>query len=130
MFSTSTLMCCTIPALLSVIVGAATVASTASTIPGFITFAIHKKWIFIITAAMLLLNAAVIYRPRASTADEVRDISNRRLAKFFMSVCDIDAKEYCEPVSKAAKIIFWVSVLFYIIGFTFAYILPYLLYGI
>lgn len=130
LFSTSTLMCCTIPALLSVIVGATTVASTLSMMPWFVTIAVHKKWIFIVTALMLTLNAMVIYRRRVTTASEIQDLPNQRFAKFFMTVCDIDAKEYCEPVSKAAKIIFWISVLMFLIGFIFAYILPYVLYGI
>jgi uncharacterized membrane protein len=110
LLSTSTLLCCTIPALLSLIAGAATVASAMSAFPSLIIIAKNKEWIFLIAAVMLLLNAYAIYRPGRE--------------------CDINAKEYCEPVSKGAKIIFWVSVVIYVIGFTSAFILPYLLYGI
>lgn len=110
LFSTSTLICCTIPALLSLIAGAATIASAMSAFPWLITIARNKEWIFIFAAVMLLINAYAIYRPGR--------------------VCDINAKDYCAPVSKAAIIIFWVSVVIYLIGFISAFILPYLLYGI
>lgn len=110
LFSTSTLLCCTIPALLSFIAGVGAVMSLMSAFPWMAKIGLYSGYIFTIAAIMLLINGYFIYRP------------NR--------VCPTDAKEYCEPVSKFAKGIFWTSVIIYIIGFTFAFILPYVLYGI
>ena len=108
--STSTLLCCTLPALLSLIAGSTAVASLITTFPLLITISKYHGWIFIVAGVLLTINGWLLYRHGRA--------------------CPIEGKQYCEPTTKVARIIFWVSVLIYCIGFLFAYILPYLLYGI
>lgn len=106
--SSSTLICCTLPALLAVIAGNAAVLSLISNFPWLVKLSYYKDWLFIIAGALLVLNGFMLYRKKA---------------------CPIEAKDYCEPASKIAKIIFIISVFLYLIGLSFSYIIPYVLYG-
>ena len=55
-FSTSTLLCCALPALLVAIGAGGVMASIYANVPGFTAFVQNKNLIFIIVAVLLLIN--------------------------------------------------------------------------
>lgn len=105
--SSATLLCCTLPAFIALIAGGASVVALFSTFPFLITISQYKLWIFLAAGLMLTLNGYLLYRPEKA--------------------CPIDSKDYCEPVTKGAKIIFWVSVGLVVTGLLFAYVIPWIM---
>lgn len=108
--SSATLLCCALPATLSVIAGAAAVSTLFSIFPWIIPLSYYKDWLFIIAAVALIINGYFLYRPSR--------------------VCPIEEKENCERAMRVSKIIFWFSVALVLIGFFFAYLLTPLLFAL
>jgi len=102
--STSTLLCCALPALLVTIGAGAVMAGIASNVPGYIWLTEQKIALFILSGLMLAL--ALFVRWRARNAP-----------------CPIDpvAARACTRLRRISGIILWVSVAIYLVGGFFAF---------
>ena len=104
--STSTLLCCALPAFLSIFVGGMVVSSYISFFPWLIPLSEYKSILFIATGLLLLVNGIILFRKKS---------------------CPIDKKEECESATKSGKLIYIVAVVFYAVGILFSYIVPFLM---
>jgi|APSaa5957512493_1039668.scaffolds.fasta_scaffold161159_1 mercuric ion transport protein len=103
--SFTTLFCCALPILLiSLGMGAAMISLTAN-FPALIWISQYKLELFIIAAIMLTISGYIIFKKQQS--------------------CPADPKlaASCKKLKKINKIIFYIAVTFYLIGFFFAYII-------
>lgn len=107
--SSSTLVCCALPALLVTFGAGAVLASLVSTFPALIWLSHHKLALFLGSGVMLLAGGWLQKRPAACPLDPA-------MARA------------CVRYKKISKIVYWASVVLYLIGGFFAYILPALLY--
>ncbi len=106
--STSTLVCCALPALF-VILGAGTVfAGLTSSIPQLIWLAERKVSLFIISGFMLTLSGYL-------------ELHNKDKS------CDISQKNSCEQTKRWSAYVWWLSLILYGIGFFFSFGLTLLL---
>jgi len=104
--SFSTLICCAIPALLVALGLGASLAGFLSRYPQLIWLSEHKVWIFVGGGVLLLLGGILQKKNEGE-------------------LCPIGEKEEaCRDTRKYSKVIYLVSLIFYFIGFSFAYILP------
>lgn len=110
--SLSTLFCCALPVLLVSIGMGATFASMTSTFPQIIWLTERKDMLFAITAVLLV-------------------VSFLMMKKSESLACPIDADqaEVCGEAKNSTKIVFWTTVIIYLVGFSFSYIIPRILYG-
>ncbi len=109
--SLSTLLCCALPVLLVSIGMGATFASMTSTFPQIIWLTERKDVLFVITAILLIVSYIMMKRAEGLA-------------------CPIDPAqaEVCGEAKSGTKIVFWVTVVIYLVGFAFSYIIPYILY--
>jgi uncharacterized membrane protein len=103
--SFSTLLCCALPALLVSLGMGAVMIGLVSNIPGLIWLSAHKLGLFIIAGIMLSISAFFTYRKGQSCP------ADPKLAKA------------CQKLNKFNKITLWISIILYLIGFFFAYII-------
>ncbi len=105
--SMSTLICCALPSLLVGLGMGAVMAGLASNVPGLIWISEHKVGVFIIAGIMLIINGILLWMNRNAP-------------------CPIDPKlrEACIKGRRSSKILYIVSLAVYLIGFSFAYIIP------
>ncbi len=104
--SFSTLICCALPILLVSLGMGAVVASLASNVPFLITLSLHKTWVFVISAIILLLATWALYRlGRACPTNP-------------------DLALACITAQKWNTRFLWSSIAIWVIGFVAAYILP------
>lgn len=105
--SSSTLICCAIPALLVSLGMGATVAGLVSTFPGIVILSQHKILVFVM--AFMLLGASGIF-----------------LLISRNEPCPIDPQlaRACTTERKRSKVIYLVSLGLFLIGFFVAFILP------
>ncbi len=106
--SSSTLVCCALPALFVGLGAGAVFAGLTSSIPQLIWISEHKTIVFIIAGLLLCLSAYLEYY-------------NKNIN------CDINQKDACANTRSWSKRIWSISLSFYIIGLFFAFILPFLL---
>ena len=106
--SASTLICCALPAVIVTVAGGAALAGLVSNYPQLIWLSEHKVWLFSIAGIMLLAAGFTQYKNRNAP-------------------CPIDANaaKACMRLRLINAVIFWVSVLMYLTGFSFAFIAPY-----
>jgi hypothetical protein len=102
--SSATLLCCALPAALSIIAGGAAVGSLLSLFPWLIPLSQYHNWIFSVAAILLLVNGIFIFRPKGKVA------------------CAITGGRGCEVVGQFSKTIFWISIALYTIGLFFTYL--------
>lgn len=102
--STSTLLCCALPALLVTLGAGAAMAGLTANVPGLIWLSAHKNTLFL--AAGVLLAASVFIRWRARNAP-----------------CPADPAQAaaCGRMRRAGGVIQWVAVAVYLTGGFFAY---------
>ena len=101
--STTTLLCCALPATLSIIAGGAAVGSLISVFPWLIPISKHHNWIFLIAGILLLINGIFVIKPKGKVA------------------CSITGGKGCEVAGSFSKWMFWISIILYSIGVFFAY---------
>ena len=107
--SLTTLFCCALPVLFVSVGMGAVFASITATIPQINFLVERKNTLFIVTAILLALSYVL-------------------MARAIPQECPID-QEAC-PTSKSwTQRIFWFSVVVYVIGAFFSYVLPWILYG-
>lgn len=105
--STSTLICCALPALLVALGAGSVMAALVSHLPGLIMVSINKIPIFIFAGIMLTLGGYLQWRNR-------------------FEPCPVDSvqAEACMKSRRVSLIIYIVSLSLYLIGGFFAFIAP------
>jgi hypothetical protein len=106
--SASTLICCALPALFVFIGAGSALAGLVGVFPQLIWLSKHKVYLFGIAFLGLIL-AKVLQNNSTQTE------------------CDRLNKTTCSDVKKASDWIWWVSLIMTIIGFFFAYLLPFVM---
>jgi len=103
--SGSTLLCCALPALLVSLGAGAVLASLVSAIPALIWISKHHSLVFATAGVMLVIGGALQARPAA---------------------CPLDPKlaAACSRYKRISRIIYALSVLAYLVGVFFAFVLP------
>ena len=104
--SLSTLICCALPALMVSLGAGAALAGVVTAFPQLIWVSEHKLGVFVFAGVMLLLSGVATYRNRNAPCP-----TDPALAKS------------CMTLRRIASYIFWISVLIYGTGFTFAFLL-------
>lgn len=103
--SFSTLLCCALPALLVSLGLGAAMAGFLSKYPQLIWLSENKLFIFIAGGMLLGLGGILQF-------------------SLPKKECPIDFKEACEETKDWSKPLYFVSLIIYLIGFAFAYVLP------
>ena len=111
--SLSTLLCCALPVTFVALGMGATFAGLTSSFPQITWLTAHKNTLFVITGITLILSYYLIKR-------------SEKLS------CPIDEnqKNACKSSKKISKYIFWGSLVLYIVGLLFSFIIPRILYGL
>ncbi len=107
--SLSTLICCALPALLVTIGLGAAMAGFLGQFPQLIWFSENKLWLFLASGFLLALTGYAQWRSKSAP-------------------CPVGPKgEACASTRKWSLYVYFLSLAIYLIGFNFAYILPYLI---
>lgn len=103
--SVGTLVCCALPALFITLGAGAALAGLVSNVPWLIALSVHKKWVFGIAGALLLVTGVLRYINRNAP-------------------CPIDkaAALACTKLRRISAWMYWISVGIYATGFFFAFI--------
>ena len=105
--SLSTLLCCALPALIVGLGMGAAMAGFLAQYPELIWISENKTWLFAIGGVLLALGGVLQYSQRNAP-------------------CPINEKgEACTDTRKNSRIIYYISIFIYLVGFSFAYVLPY-----
>lgn len=108
--SFGTLFCCALPALFVLLGAGAVFAGLTSAIPQITFIAEHKNGIFIFAGTMISLNLFLRFKNRYNPCPIDPNLTNS-----------------CKKLKKISNIIFYVSVIFFLIGLSFTYLVPYFL---
>ncbi|MDG1445217.1 MAG: hypothetical protein P8Q15_02555, partial [Methylophilaceae bacterium] len=108
--SSSTLICCALPATLVAIGSVATLTSLLSTFPQLIWVSEHKEIVFGLAAMMLLLAGYLQWQARHAPCPAEPALA-----------------QVCIKTRKQALFIYWISVMIFLIGAFFAFIAPLLI---
>ena len=110
--SLGTLLCCALPVTLVTLGMGATFASLTANFPQVIWLTQYKELLFIATGVFLIVSYLMLKR-----------------AQKLDCPIDIDQRDVCQESKAAINNIFWLSVVIYMIGFLFSYIIPKVFYG-
>lgn len=104
--SSSTLICCAIPAFLVLLGAGSSVAALVVTFPQLIWLSEHKVWIFGFGAIMLGLSWY--------------------FSHIRKEACPIDptVAENCRQTKQWTNLLWWISAILYLIGFGVSYLAP------
>lgn len=105
--SSSTLICCALPALLIGLGAGAALSTLVSIVPQLVWLSIYKTEIFIFATCMLAFAGFMQWRARYAPCP-----TDPQLAKT------------CQRTRRASLIIYFISLMIYLIGGFFAFILP------
>ena len=108
--STGTILCCALPALLVALGAGASLSSLIATFPQIVWVSKYKLYIFTAAFILIILSGYLQWYARKLPCP-----SNKLLA----------AK--CMRARRVSLVIYFVSVGILLIGFTFAFVIPYLL---
>lgn len=102
--STGTLICCALPVILVTLGLGSAVAAVTGSLPWLIILSRHKEWVFAGSALMLALAGWALFRPGRA--------------------CPIDPQtgELCDRAQRWNRLIFGLSVMIWVIGFSFAWL--------
>ncbi|MCE3254677.1 MAG: hypothetical protein K0R25_171 [Rickettsiaceae bacterium] len=105
--SIGTLFCCALPALFVLLGAGVAFAGFSALFPQLEWIVEHKNIIFIFAALIISLNGFLLYKNRNAP-------------------CPIDPTlaKACTNARKVGKIVFYFSLIFFLTGFFFAYLLP------
>ncbi len=109
--STGTLICCALPALLVSIGAGAVMAGLIEAVPQLVWLGKHKTQVFLFAAVMIVLSGVMQWRARSMP-------------------CPADPAQAaaCMRARKVSWIIWWVSVVAFIIGWFFAFVAQYVFF--
>lgn len=102
--STSTLLCCALPALLVTIGAGAVMAGIASNVPGYVWLTENKLGLFMLSGALLALALLMRWRMRNAPCP-----------------VDPDAARACNRLRRVSGYILYSSVAIYVVGGFFAF---------
>ena len=110
--SLSTLLCCALPVTLVTLGMGATFASLTATFPQIIWLTERKEMLFVLTGFLLILSYYLMKQAEQRS-------------------CPIDPakRDACQKSKGISLYIFWISVVAYITGLAFSYIIPRIIYG-
>ena len=108
--SSSTLLCCALPALLVALGAGAALSSLISVVPQLVVLSEYKLELFAFAGAMLLFSGALQWRNR-----------------FAPCPTDPALRDACMRTRKASSWVYGLSVLLYLVGGWFAFVAPWLL---
>jgi hypothetical protein len=110
--SSSTLICCALPALLVALGAGSVMASLVSHVPGFIWLSTHKLYVFLFATVMLALSGYGQWHSRKTA-------------------CPIDPnqRDACQSGKKWSLYIYFFSLACYLVGGFFAFIAPRILFA-
>ena len=105
--TSSTLVCCALPALLVALGAGAALSSLVSVFPQVVWLSEHKEALFALAGAALAISGWIQWRGRSAP-------------------CPVDPRlrDACLRTRKAARRVYFVSVAFYAIGGWFAFVQP------
>ena len=106
--TTGTLLCCALPILLVVLGMGSVVASVVSNFPILIFLSLHKIWVFAVSGILLVIAGWFLLRP----------------GRFCPT--DPELAKLCESAFNFNKVLFWISVAIWTIGFFFAFVIIHL----
>lgn len=109
--SLSTLLCCALPVTLVSIGMGATFASLTASFPQIIWLTERKEALFVITAILLIVSYIMMKR-----------------SEQLACPIDPDQRDACQTSKGVSKKIYRVTVVIYLIGLIFSYVIPYILY--
>lgn len=107
--SFGTLFCCALPTLFVLLGAGAVFAGLSASIPQLNWISEHKNFIFIFAGSMISLNLILRFRNRNAACP-----SDPKMAKS------------CGRLKKISDVIFYISVTFFLIGFSFSYLAKHL----
>ncbi len=104
--SMGTLICCALPSLLVSLGMGAVLAGLASNVPGLIWVSENKLMMFVFAGLMLTLNGFLLWHNRNAP-------------------CPVDPKlrDACINGRRTSKMIYYVSLTLFVLGFLFAYVI-------
>ena len=108
--SVSTLVCCAIPALFVALGAGATLAGLVSACPQLVWFTEQKKWVFLIAALLIAAGGLLQWKARHAPCP-----------------ADPAAARACMRLRRYGRMIYGVSVLLYLTGFFFAFVIGFLI---
>jgi hypothetical protein len=107
--TSSTLVCCAIPALLVALGAGAALSSLVSVFPQVVWLSEHKTALFVSAGAMMLASGWLQWRNRSAPCPT-----------------DPRLRDACLRTRKTSSLVYGVSVLLYVIGGWFAFVQPWL----
>ena len=107
--TSSTLVCCAIPALLVALGAGAAMSSLVSVFPQVVWLSEHKEGVFVFAGLMMAGSGVLQWRNRNAPCPS-----------------DPALKDACQRTRKASFVVYAVSVAFYLIGGWFAFVQPWL----
>lgn len=108
--SMGTLICCALPALLVSLGLGAIMAGLVANVPGLIWLSEHKTEVFVFAGSLLMINGVLRFLNRNAP-------------------CPIDPilRQACIKSRKFASLVYWASILIFLVGVFFAFIAPQIL---
>jgi hypothetical protein len=107
--TSSTLVCCAIPALLVALGAGAALSSLVSIFPQVVWLSEHKAGLFVSAGAMMLASGVLQWRNRGAPCPT-----------------DPRLRDACLSTRKTSAVVYGVSVLLYVVGGWFAFVQPWL----
>jgi hypothetical protein len=105
--SSSTLICCALPALLVSLGAGAALASLVAVFPQIVWISEHKEAVFLISSGLMLVGGIMQWRNR-----------------FAPCPIDPDLRNACLKTRRISLRIYWVSLVLLLVGGWFAFIQP------
>ena len=109
--SLSTLLCCALPITLVSIGMGATFASLTASFPQVIWLTERKEVLFIITGILLVISFIMMKR-----------------SENLACPIDVNQRQACQTSKSFSKKVYWGTVIIYLIGLSFSYVVPYIMY--
>jgi hypothetical protein len=105
--SSSTLICCVLPAVMVSLGAGAALAGLVTAVPQLVWLSEHKAWVFIGAGVLLAGSGAMLWRARSLP-------------------CPVDARaaRNCARLRRISAILYGVSLVAYVAGAAFAFLLP------
>jgi hypothetical protein len=105
--SSSTLICCALPALLVSLGAGAALASLVAVFPQIVWISEHKEAVFLISSGLMVLGGVMQWRNRSAPCP-----------------IDLDLRNACLKTRRTSLRIYWVSLALLVVGGWFAFIQP------
>ena len=106
--STSTILCCALPAFLVAIGAGAALSSLISVFPEIVWVSKYKDIIFLVATILILVAGFFQYKVRLLPCPADTALANQ-----------------CIQARRVSFIIYWISLTILVVGFLFAYLIPY-----